>query len=73
MAQHNLYAMDVNRRENWNCYNCGGFGHLAKHCKNRGVGNRIRNGRRLEYGQRLKIKKNGQSNLNGKRDLVVLD
>jgi len=65
--------MDVNRRKNWNCYNYGGFGHLAKHCRNRGVENGIRNGRRLEYRKRLKIKENGQSNLNGERDLVVLN
>jgi len=42
--------MDVNRRERRNCYNCGGFIHMARHCRNRGVGNRIEEGRRLEYG-----------------------
>jgi len=47
--QYNLYAMDVDRRENWNCYNCGGFGHLARNYRNRRVGNRIGKGRRLEY------------------------
>ena len=36
--------------------------------------NRIGNGRRLEYRQRLRIEENSrQSNLNGERDLVVLD
>jgi len=49
-VQRNPYAMDVNRRERRNCYNCGGFIHMARHCRNRGVGNRIEEGRRLEYG-----------------------
>jgi len=49
-AQHNLYAMDVDRG-NKNCYNCGGFGHLTRNCRNRGIENRSGKGRRLEYGQ----------------------
>ena len=73
-AQCNPSAMDVDRRENRNCYNYRGFGHLVRNCRNRGIGNRIGNGRRQEYGQRLMIEKNSrQSNLNGKGDLVVLD
>ena len=66
--------MDVNKRENQNCYNCGEFKHLARNCRNRGTENRIGDGKRLEYGQRLIIEENnGQRNLNEKRDLVVLD
>ena len=66
--------MDVNKRENQNCYNCGEFIHLARNCRNRGTENRIGDGKRLEYGQRLIIEENnGQRNLNEKRDLVVLD
>ena len=38
--QWNLYAMDVDRRENRNCYACGGFGHLARNCRNREMMNR---------------------------------
>jgi len=30
--------MDVDRRENRNCYTCEGFGHLARNCRNRGTG-----------------------------------
>ena len=40
VIQRNLYAMDVDRRENRNCYSCGGFGHLARNCRNRRTGNR---------------------------------
>ena len=36
--QRNLYAMDVDRRENRNCYICGGFGHLVKNYRNRRIG-----------------------------------
>jgi len=46
---------------------------LPRNCRNRGMGNRIRDSRRLEYGQRLRIKENNEhSNLNEKRNLVVL-
>jgi len=48
------YAMEVDRRRN--CYTCGGFGHMAQHCRNWGRG-RVAEGRRLEYG-RGKIKGN---------------
>ena len=79
-AQLNLYAMKVDR-SNRNCYNCGGFGHLARHCRNRGIGNRIGEGRRLEYGSRenngqRRIRGGGnkqQNNLNGEQDLILLD
>jgi len=34
---------------NRNYYNCRGFGHLARDCRNRRTGNRIREGKRVEY------------------------
>jgi len=36
---------------NRNCYNCRRFGHIARNYRNRGTGNRIGEGRRLEYKQ----------------------
>jgi len=41
------YAMEVDRGRN--CYACGGFGHMARYCRNRGRG-RPMEGRRVEYG-----------------------
>jgi len=55
--QRNLYAMDVDRKKNWNCYACGGFGHLARNCRKRRIGMN----RRMEVDQ--------DSNLNGERGL----
>jgi len=46
--QHNPYAMEIDR-ENKNCYNCGGFEHLARNYSNRGTKNKIGKERRLEY------------------------
>ena len=45
------YAMEVDQGRN--CYACGGFGHMACHCRNRGRG-RVIEGRRVEYGGRFK-------------------
>ena len=55
-SQRNPYAIDVDKRENRNCYTCGGFGHLARNCKNRMGMNR-----RMEVDQ--------DSNLNGEGGL----
>ena len=47
-SQYNPYVIDVNRR-NINCYNCRGFGHMVRNCRNRRIGDRIGEERRLEY------------------------
>ena len=64
--------------KNRNCYNCGKFRYLARNCRNRGIGNRIGEDRRLEYKQgnnRQRVIKgeNGQNNLNREQDLLLLD
>ena len=33
VTQRNLYAMEIDRERN--CYTCRGFGHMARHCRNR--------------------------------------
>jgi len=60
---------------NRNYYNYRRFRHLVINCRNRGTENRIREGRRLEYGNKRMIEEeNGQEeNLNGDRDLIVLN
>jgi len=66
--------MNVDKRENRNCYSCGGFRHLARNCRNRRIGNRIGEGKRLEYRRQRREKKGKrQSNLNGEEDLIVFD
>ena len=42
------FAMDIDHGRN--CYACGGFGHMAHHCRNRGQRGRIVDNRRVEYG-----------------------
>ena len=43
------YAMEINKGRNY--YACGGFGHIARHCRNRGQRGRVGEGRRVEYEQ----------------------
>ena len=38
------YTMNVYRKRS--CYNCGGFGYIAKHCKSWGI---VGQERRIEY------------------------
>ena len=35
-----------------NCYACGGFGHMARNCRNWGQRGRVAKNRRVEYGER---------------------
>jgi len=61
--------MDVDRGRNY--YSCRGFGHIAKHCRNRRTGNRIGEGRKLEYGG---SKRQGRvEEENGEQDLIFLN
>ena len=46
--RRNPYTIEINRGRN--CYVCGGFGHIACYCKNRGRGRAIER-RRVEYGK----------------------
>ena len=65
------YAMEVDRGRN--CYACGGFGHMARHCKNR---ERVRpmEGRRVEYGGgRIEEINDYMNNLKGVENLELFD
>ena len=46
-SRRNPYAIEVDQGRN--CYACGGFGHMAHHCRNRDQRGRVKQGRRLEY------------------------
>ena len=65
------YAMEVDHGRN--CYACGGFGHMAHHCRNRGRG-RPMEGRRMEYsGGQIKEIVDNANNLKGGENLELLD
>ena len=65
MPRHNLYAMKVDYGRN--CYNCESFGHLVRNCRNQKF---VGQEKRVEYRDN---QNNGQYNLNGKENLIVLD
>ena len=65
------YAMEVDRGRN--CYACRGFGHMARHCRNRGRG-RPMEGRRVEYsGGQIEEILDNMNNLKGEGNLELLD
>ena len=66
-SRQDSYVMEVDRRRN--CYACGGFGHMAHHCRNRERG-RTMEGRRVEYGEgRIKEINKYLNNLKGAENL----
>ena len=65
------FAMEVDRGQN--CYACGGFGHMACNCRNRGRG-RPMDGRRAEYsGGRIEEIFDNSNNLKGGENLELLN
>ena len=68
----NPYAIEVDHGKN--CYVCRGFGHMARHCRNRGQRERVAEGRRLEYGRRgIEGNFEHSDNLKGVENLESLD
>jgi len=66
------FAMDIDRGRN--CYACGGFGHMACHCRNRGRGGRVADNRRVEYGGgRIEEISNFENNLKKEENLELLN
>ena len=65
------FAMEVDRGRN--CFACGGFGHMARNCRNRGRG-RPMDGRRVEYsGGRIEEIFDNSNNLKGEENLELLN
>ena len=65
-------AMDIDRGRN--CYACGGFGHMARHCRNRGQRGRVAENRRVEYGGgQIEEITNFTNNLKVEEDLELLN
>jgi len=66
------FAMEVDRGRN--CYACGGFGHMARHCRNREQRGRIVDNRRVEYGGgRIEEIMNIENNLKEGENLELLN
>jgi len=66
------FAMEVDRGRN--CFACGGFGHMACHCRNRGRGGRVAENRRVEYGGgQIEEIINFSNNLKAGEDLELLN
>jgi len=65
-----LFAMEVDRGRN--CFACGGFGHMARYCRN--WGRRIAENRRVEYrGGRIEEIMNIGNNLKEEENLELLN
>jgi len=62
VPRYNSYAMKVDYERNY--YNCGGFGHIVRNYRNRRI---------IGQGKRINYENNGQSNLNKKESLIVLN
>jgi len=70
--RRDLFAMEVDRRQN--CYACRGFGHMACHCRNRGMRGRVAENRRVEYsGGQIEEITNFSNNLKAGEDLELLN
>ena len=71
-SRRNPYTMEIDRGKN--CYTCGGFGHMARHCRNQGQRGRVAEGRRLEYrGGRIERINEHLDNLKGVENLESLN
>ena len=66
------FAMEIDRGRN--CFACGGFGHMARHCRNQGQRGRVAENRRVEYGGgRIEEIPNFVNNLKEEENLELLN
>jgi len=71
-SRRDPYVMEVDRGRN--CYACGGFGHMAYHCRNRGQRGRMAENRRVEYKRgRIEEITNFANNLKEEENLELLN
>ena len=71
LPRRDPYMIEVDRERN--CYTCGGFRHMAHHCRNRRRG-RMMEGRRVEYGGgKIKEIHKYKNNLKEVENLELLD
>ena len=66
------YSIEIDQGRN--CYACGGFGHMACHCRNQDQRGRVAENRRVEYGGgRIKEISNYMNNLKEIENLELLN
>jgi len=71
-SRRDPFAMEVDW--GWNCYTCGGFGHMARYCRNWGMRGRVAENRRVEYGGgQIEEITNFSNNLKVGEDLELLN
>jgi len=63
--------MEIDRGRN--CYTCGGFGHMAHHCRNQGQRGKMAEGRRVEYRERIEGNHQHSNNLKEEENLESLN
>ena len=66
------FVMEIDQGRN--CFACGGFRHMARHCRNRGQRGRVAENRRVEYGGgRIEKISNFVNNLKEEENLELLN
>ena len=71
-SKRDPFAMEVDRSRN--CYACGGFGHMAYHCRNWGQRGRVAENRRVEHKEgRIEEISNFVNNLKEEENLKLLN
>ena len=72
LQRRDPFTIEVDRGRNY--YACGGFRHMARHCRNQGQRGRVVENRRVEYrGGRIEEITNNLNNLKVEENLEFLD